>query len=564
MWTEHTAHVLLNRIKEADRNEHVVAAVEALLKKLFDAAEDYTDPDPLIKELLADFAKNVDLSKVTDSESLLIGLGASETLKDVGSEILIPLFHKITDAIQGDKDAREKNLADLLGFIRIGLLKNIRSVTDNLMSQLDEEDAIIALMMDIVGEGDQATSLYKKQMRETAYSSAAYPGRIFPFVAVNTNRKKHLEWLKKACEEFGFVGVKLYPSLGYEVQHDSPGMPAVYQYCDENNIPLLMHCSNGGFYFEKSAISFCDPSVWDGVLSHYKRLKICFGHFGGDENMTGTTITPGSWTDTILKLMDRYPGRVYADIAFHTASMAGGKVRRNYFRNLSREINTPARRTQILFGTDYFMVRQQLRETNHWEYFEKNLSGDDFDQISKTNPARFLGLPIHGQKLNDNMVRYLNFIEANKSKAEHTPAKWLKTAAVTKALGHPLEFPWTGKGSWDENNRIHKQIIKYFRKYLLRQDQLKRSFYDQGTLELMYTKYWNAHTGASSTIKKEKVDTLARQLDARIRWKGKAAKYKSGVSQSKAVDAIKSILGKGRKTLAELAEVCEKLYTPVS
>ena len=42
-----------------------------------------------------------------------------------------------------------------------------------------------------------------------------YPWQIFPFIMFNPRRKNAVEICKKALENKGFLGIKLYPALGH-------------------------------------------------------------------------------------------------------------------------------------------------------------------------------------------------------------------------------------------------------------------------------------------------------------------------------------------------------------
>jgi predicted TIM-barrel fold metal-dependent hydrolase len=130
------------------------------------------------------------------------------------------------------------------------------------------------------------------------------------------------------------VGLKLYPSIGF-----SPYPKNIttrkkyihfYKVCEENNIPLTVHCQSikSGAYKstdqDREILNgYIDPKNWKKVLPHAEKLKINFAHFGGDSVLRDTFFNqqtypkrqPGqTWTWEIVKMLKRYPN-TYADIS---------------------------------------------------------------------------------------------------------------------------------------------------------------------------------------------------------------------------------------------------------
>jgi predicted TIM-barrel fold metal-dependent hydrolase len=122
-----------------------------------------------------------------------------------------------------------------------------------------------------------------------------------------------------------FAGIKLYAPTGFSptdpVLMGKKNQKGIYQFCQENNIPVTVHCSDSGFAcfsrqvrvngfvnlnnqlikfknqiltFRESTISLDasdaiaqrasvlnHPSIWRKVLEKYPELTINFAHFGG-------------------------------------------------------------------------------------------------------------------------------------------------------------------------------------------------------------------------------------------------------------------------------------------
>lgn len=152
-----------------------------------------------------------------------------------------------------------KSPFDIVQTLRLAMRTTITQVADELLDQMDPNDALVALMMDIYApdESGRDRDNFIRQIEGTQEAALHRPGRVLPFFAVHPERPGHLALLRDAVESRGFLGVKLYPSLGYRV--DSDPLRAVYTYCLEKDLPILLHCGHGGFYRRREYINFCDP-----------------------------------------------------------------------------------------------------------------------------------------------------------------------------------------------------------------------------------------------------------------------------------------------------------------
>ncbi|WP_299887065.1 amidohydrolase family protein [uncultured Lacinutrix sp.] len=160
-------------------------------------------------------------------------------------------------------------------------------------------------------------------------------------------------------------------------------------------------------------------------LSH---LKICFAHFGGEDQweryqeldrfyyskMLTTEPNHGIeflYTDTELKkspdertiswkkledcwkVVDWYSiicsmllqhDNVYADISY---ILHNEKI----FNLLKETINNPKLGKKVLFGTDFYVVRNHKAEKNLLAQTKGNLNDEDFNLIARENPINYLG-----------------------------------------------------------------------------------------------------------------------------------------------------------------------------
>ena len=246
-----------------------------------------------------------------------------------------------------------------------------------------------------------------------------FGGRIHPFVAFDPLREKlspetggfpGLYWAKQAVHQRGFLGVKVYPPMGfYPRGNDDAGLEAalqsLYAWCASEDVPIQAHCndSNGaGPGYGGRA----NPIYWASVLDQYPSLKLDLGHFGGVDDL----IERGeqSWAWKIGELMNRPGSRVYADCAYHGFALDRDEPKAaQYFDRLAALFAAfPVARQRLLYGSDWQMIhvdagRDAYRST-YLDYF-----GDRFPDLvagfAGGNALAFLGLDASGSKARERL-----------------------------------------------------------------------------------------------------------------------------------------------------------------
>ena len=314
--------------------------------------------------------------------------------------------------------------------------KDIKEVATGLIREMREANIVLAtpLMMDLESASfkEKPEIPYRYQVKLVSELATEYAGKIMPFIMFDPHRKSASELVKTALEEMGFLGVKMYPPLGYhpdpssffndsEVNHV---LDEIYEYCESNSIPITTHCSNcvGAtayssdlMYCKELVLEFSQPPSWQGVLKKYPKLYLNFAHFGGDKDFLEKN-NPKSWANTIQKLMQQYDN-VYADISYHCKALAN-KTSRDYFKTLMKLTNKDIIKNRVIFGTDWPMTRHTWTEHEYVEAFER-LPPAILDQIALQNPLGFL---FPDKKL---PLRIKNFFKSNNIKVATLPS-WMK------------------------------------------------------------------------------------------------------------------------------------------
>ncbi len=556
VFTAETVQTFINRLSREGWPQNVVDAVTKLVMRALSGEN--LDDVHILQGLITELKLSTELQSALAAANAALPASAQITmdgnLEGLAIDALEAQLTRFENLITDANDARTQTLNDLADFVVVALRPSVGKVADELFLRSGPDVIVVALMMDITKGGANDEDLYIAQLEATSNAALAYPGRLLPFVAINTRRATHLSHLDYAFTQRGFVGVKLYPSLGYGM--DSPEMDQVFSYCVSHDAPLLMHCNKGGFFFDASDIAFCDPAPWGAILAKYPTLRVCFAHFGGYENLLETDIVAGSWTTQIIDLMRRFPG-VYTDIAYHTGPMAGGDAEKNYFRHMTDLLADPVIGQRILFGSDYFLVRQQVREDNLWNYFSANFTPAQFDAITQTNPIAYLGMPAaDGTGARPNIQRHLAWLAQHRTDVQRIPAGWV-IAGTTALTGQPVAFFASALGpAWSVNTPAHVATWQYIRAAQMYPSQQQQSFNACGTILLRELMYWNKEH-ESADIFSDKCKLVAMGLDDALNAAG--ATYESG-GRDDARSGLADALASGDTALHAFASAVDDLY----
>jgi len=559
--TTRTVGTFINRLAEIKMPDFLLKILTEQLKALIDRVDDYTDEEVWMRGLIKKIKESGQFGAIkgalTDNDFLDLKIHGADLLEDLAIGKLEGFFNWLGEQLQDwDDDAHDVTIWDVVDFVRTGLQPSVRQVTQSLMEQLEPDSGVVALMMDITKDGSEE-ELFERQTANTSKMVLAYPGRIFPFFAVNPIREDHLGLMTTALEKRGFVGVKLYPSLGYAV--DSQQMRKVYDYCVLNHVPITVHSTNKGFRFDGTSGDNADPEHWETILGkdEYHNLKVCFAHFGGDQAFVREEIPGGTWTAKVVDLMKRFPN-VYADISYHTAAMGSAKKAERYLANLRKLVVNPKLSQRILFGTDFFLVRARLKEDSYWNYYEALLE-DIFQPMATRNPVEFLGLPAEGAETSPSIINYVQFVYEHRDKIESLPTAWL-LAEIKRIYGEETEIEVPGLGpEWNWSRDSHYRTWSFMVDgHIPPPDNSEERFAQAGLLAMRSMNYWNREFEYKE-IWLQKLDDMAERFDSYLLANDIAprAGYEDG---SRRLALLKKAFDQRDLPLYKLAKTVEPIY----
>lgn len=238
-----------------------------------------------------------------------------------------------------------------------------------------------------------------------------------------------LELVQQAVMESGFVGVKLYPPMGFfpadnsnkvlnvpERARDIPDFPKrldqaldkLYAWCHQQDVAIMAHAtdSNAG---TQGAGKRASPRVWQPVLRAYPGLRLNLAHFGGfDEVFSGMPVTD-TWEWAVGELLQENPAGLYADMSY-LAEFLGDKTSkkdRAKIRQLLAQFVSefdPGLR-HLLYGSDWVMMG---KEPDHKKYM-----------LIQHNLLMHIGMNPQQQKnyFTNNAVNFLGLAPGQKPRA---------------------------------------------------------------------------------------------------------------------------------------------------
>ncbi len=269
------------------------------------------------------------------------------------------------------------------------------------------------LMMDMekaYNENPSHPWTYQVEMNKQIQSMANVSG----FIAFDPRRDDSLTIIESVMDTYNFRGVKVYPGLDYKPNDTRyPSLQNLYEYCVENDVPILTHCTPQGWEVTKGVSGLnSNPMYWEPILEQYPTLRLCYGHAGGGGAIVNSVDYPGwdwDWTapspsennyaKQVLSHCNKYEN-VYCDFSYYDQLIIDADrdaQRAQLIANLTQALtNTPAFGRKIMYGSDYHMPSLTHRVKEYFELwssiFDHNVLKDFKDVFFCDNAKCFLRL----------------------------------------------------------------------------------------------------------------------------------------------------------------------------
>jgi predicted TIM-barrel fold metal-dependent hydrolase len=218
-----------------------------------------------------------------------------------------------------------------------------------------------------------------------------------------------LELVRYAIESAGFLGVKLYPPVGF-APIDNVRLRAhlpfaarldgalweLYGYCQTAEVPITTHASAANEY-GLGLHTLVAPEHWRPVLERVPGLRLNLGHFGHDYGVAARGApkeTAGAWVYQAAALIEHYPN-VYADLSNSPLVYDAAYASRLIVLLADVIARYPKVKRRLMYGSDWWLsgldpdaeaAVGKFRST-----FADLFSPEEVADLMGRNALRFLG-----------------------------------------------------------------------------------------------------------------------------------------------------------------------------
>ncbi|WP_158965600.1 amidohydrolase family protein [Chachezhania sediminis] len=283
-----------------------------------------------------------------------------------------------------------------------------QEVLEHMRLHYPTDTRFVVLPMDLSQIGYGAPSVPLADQHDDLHrlaTSADFGPSLIPFATIDPRADPQAKELWRAIDSLGFKGIKIYPRLGFSPT-DPVLMEHVYPRAEQLGLPVMTHCSRGGVKQhglpDRIADHYTDPMTYLPVLKRFPDLKVCLAHFGGqrdweayvnpelpspyhDERVRNWQVMirqmicsgdyPNLWTDISYTLFD-----FEEYIPFLRTFLTGD------------DEGTERLRSRVLFGSDFYMTRQEALSERAVCIRLRNALGEElFHRIAEVNPEVWLG-----------------------------------------------------------------------------------------------------------------------------------------------------------------------------
>ena len=145
------------------------------------------------------------------------------------------------------------------------------------VERADEAGVDVSVMMPMdhgVGLGEEGVIPIAEKNRLCAEAAKRHPGRLFTFCGVDPRRPDAVEILTRAVDEWGAIGLKLYPTNGFYPDDEEVVYP-LYRVLAERDLPVLLHQGHSAGSHKSK---YGHPVFVDSAAADFPDLRFVMGH----------------------------------------------------------------------------------------------------------------------------------------------------------------------------------------------------------------------------------------------------------------------------------------------
>lgn len=283
-----------------------------------------------------------------------------------------------------------------------------RAILDNVRQHYPSDTRFVVLPMELSAFGYGAPKVSLAAQHDELAKLARDPdvgAAVIPFATLDPRADPQATEARRAIDQLRFRGIKIYPRLGF-APDDPRLMKHLYPEMEERGLPLMTHCSRGGVQgrelSDHRADRYTEPDAYIPIMKAHPNLRICLAHFGGQRDWAAY-VNPdrrspfadeyrNNWQVRIREMIcsGDYPG-LWTDISYTLFHFEDYVPFLRLFL-LGDEPEHERLRSRVLFGSDFYMTRQEKLSEKAVCFRLRNALGEEvFRQIAEENPARWLG-----------------------------------------------------------------------------------------------------------------------------------------------------------------------------
>lgn len=263
---------------------------------------------------------------------------------------------------------RNRPIMKACDFFKIDIA-GLPQTTEQLILEMNEAgvDRAVILGQDTHATRNPAFRNYTMRNDDVAEVARASGDKLIPFAGVDPNAgREALAELKRAVKKLGMRGLKVHSSANSVYLNDRRLMFPIYEYCQEEGIPILFHTGTTGL--GDCEIRYSRTELLDDVCQSFSDLKVIMAHFGWP------------WPEVAMAVALRNPN-VFIDVS-------GWKPR--YIPQSVIPYLNGTLQDRFLFGTDYPMLRQSEWMNDFRTNLQPKLKPDVAEKLLSSNAKRLL------------------------------------------------------------------------------------------------------------------------------------------------------------------------------
>ncbi len=253
-------------------------------------------------------------------------------------------------------------------FFKLDVSK-LPATSDQILDEMDEAGVAGAV---ILGQDTHATrnpafKSYTLRNDEVARIASKSKGRLVAFAGVDPNSgRQALAELKRAVKTLGMRGLKVHSSANSVYINDRKLMFPIYEFCQEEGLPILFHTGTTGL--GDCEIKYSKTELVDEVCQSFPDLKVVMAHFGWP------------WPEVAIAIALRNPN-VFIDVSGWKPKYIPPSVL-PYLNGILQD--------RFLFGTDYPMLRHMEWMDDYRTSLAPKLKPGVGDKLLTANAKRLL------------------------------------------------------------------------------------------------------------------------------------------------------------------------------